>query len=286
MTQTRPIHRKVVGTANTSSAADKAAVPYSLNTLIADLIADLTAAAGNDARRPIRNAVKKACAEGSEELADHLEHEDCFTRWEIVNLLGELRDPRVAERVVQFALGEDEVHARWRSFWAVTRFDRTTVVPMLIDALRARKEPESWRAALMLSMMRHREATPALIVGLDSDDSWIQWEALSALKSLRSPDAVDAILPFMTIGQPRSLRQEATLALGAIGGTVARKALERVLSDTDPEIRWRASSGLARIGDARSIPALRSQLLTETHDATVRQLRTDLSRMEANHAAT
>jgi HEAT repeat protein len=286
MNETRPKHRQADGAAGIALPADNPAAPATGHSMIADLVADLTAAKGNDARRPIRKALKQACAERSEELADHLEHEDCFTRWEVVNLLGELRDPRAAERVVQFALAENEVHARWRSFWAVTRFDRATVMPLLIAALRARKEPESWRAALVLSMLGYREAVPALIEGLDTDDSWIQWEALSALKSLRSPDAVDAILPFMKSGRLRSLRQEATLALGAIGGTVARAELERALRDTDPEIRWRASSGLARIGDARSIPALRNQLRTETHDATVRQLGTDLSRVEAKHDAT
>ena len=71
---------------------------------------------------------------------------------------------------MRFALNEDEVHARWRSFWAVSRFAPRTTVPLLAKALRARNRTHRWRAALMLSMLDRPEAGPVLVAGLRSPD--------------------------------------------------------------------------------------------------------------------
>ena len=250
------------------------------------LVAALTEARGHEARKPLRKAILDAARTRSPELTHHLDHEDSLTRWEIVNLLGELRDPRVALNVVRFALDEDEVHARWRAFWAVSRFDRGTTVPLLLDALHGDHPVASWRAALMLTLVRHSAAVPYLVNGLASDDEWIQWEALSGLKALAPLAALPSVLPFMEADRPRNLRQEAVLAVGAIGSSAGREALERYLEDADPEIRWRASMGLGRIGDRRSAGPIRSRLRKERHPSTRRQLTTDLNRLEAQDGQT
>lgn len=250
---------------------------------IASLVAMLTEARGHEARKPLRAALLDAARGESSRLAQHLDHEDCLTRWEIVNLLGELRDPKVGPRVVRFALEEDEVHARWRAFWAVSRFDRGITVPLLLQALEGEEPVASWRAALMLTLVRHPAAVPVLVSGLASEDEWVRWEALSGIKAMAPVTALPSVLPFLETHHARSLRQEAVLAVGSIGTPAGREALERSLEDSDPEIRWRASMGLGRIGDIRSVGPLRARLRKERHPNTRRQLTADLNRLEAHH---
>ncbi len=247
------------------------------------LILRLTAASGHDARKPLRQAIEALGPTIAPALARHLDHPDCFTRWEVVSLLGQFARPETLETVVEFALGEDEVHARWRSFWAVSRFDRNRTVPLLLKALKSRNRTRRWRAALMLSMLRRAEAVPVLLKGLDSDDDWIRWEALSALKSLAPAGVEERIEAFLKRNTPIALRQEAALALGALGSKRACKALKRALRDPEPQVRWRASMGLARGRDPAWLPALRRALKKETDDTVVLQLRQDIANLENAH---
>ena len=244
------------------------------------LIGQLTDASGHDARKPLRLAIEQLGAGIAPALSAHLEHPNCFTRWEVVSLLGQIADPDTLERVVEFALCEDEVHARWRSFWAVSRFDRDRTIPMILKALKSRNWTRRWRAALLLSMMRRREAVPVLLKGLDNDDDWIQWEALSALKSLAPPDIEKPITGFLSTGQPLALRQEAILTLAAIGSKKACAALKRALRDREPQLRWRASMGLARTRDPAWLPALRAALANEKSDTVILQLKQDIDHLE------
>jgi len=215
---------------------------------IASLVDALTDAQGHDARKPIRELLGRIAARQPNALADHLTHANCFTRWEVVNVLGELAAPSTLERTVAFALSEDEVHARWRSFWAVSRFDRARTVPLLLEALNGRDPTRRWRAALMLSMLNRVEAGPVLVEGLDHSERWIQWEALSAIKSLGVAGAESRVAAFLAEDQAIELRQEATLALGGIGTEDAKNHLFRALDDPSSQVRWRAVMALARYG--------------------------------------
>lgn len=263
---------------------------------LVSLVDDLTAASGHEARTPLR---AELATFDPVDVAALLDHEDCFTRWELVNVLGESADPDVADRVVAFALAEDEVHARWRSFWAVSRFDRTQTTPPLRAALAEhdhgqRPSARPWRAALMLSMLlgrpgsvgaeREYAAEPSLrdlvvdvlLDGLRLGDDWMQWEALSALKATGGRQTAECIAAFTRPDHAQPLRQEAVLALGAIGGDVACRALRVALRDPSREVRWRASSALAMAAGRRAAPSLRAALRRESDPDVRRQLDTDL----------
>jgi HEAT repeat protein len=248
------------------------------------LIAELTSARGRDARAPIRERLRELGDEALSGLVAALEHPDCFTRWEAVSLIGEAANPSVVATVVEFALTEDEVHARWRSFWAVSRFERSESVPLLHAALREGGTTRRWRAALMLSMLGRQEAGPTLLEGLSVPDRWIQWEALSAIKALALPDSEDAVAPFLAPQLDRSLRQEAVLALGAIGSARAVTLLAGILDDPEPEVRWRASLALARAGAHGALALLRARLGQEDDPGVAGQLKSDIARLEADRA--
>lgn len=239
------------------------------------LVADLVETDDQEARRELRDRIRALGATAVPALVRNLEHADAFARWEAINLIGELAPNEALDPVLDFALRESEVHARWRAFWAVSRFDSAKTVPRLVRALRG-KDPGRWNAALILSMLRRSEAAPVLRATLRSPDRWTQYEAVSAFRSLPVPDAQEELAHFLAADQPAELRQEAVLALGALGGPRAVALLAHALGDADPQIRWRASMALTRARATQALPALRQQLERETDPSVREQLAADL----------
>ena len=243
------------------------------------LIRRLCDAATHSTRSLIRREILALGVESVPALSDALSSPIAMSRWESVNLLGAIRAPRSAKPVVEFALAEDEVHARWRAFWAVSRFERQPVLRWLRTALRSRRQPRRWRAALMLSVLQQPEAGPVLVEGLGSSSAWERWEALSAIKSLRLPGCEPEVARCLGKRQPVYIRQQAALVLGSIGTRVARTALARALRDPEPQVRWRASMAMSRFGQA-SVRSLKMRLKREPNEMVRSQISSDLKLME------
>jgi len=194
------------------------------------------------------------------------ESENATLRWEAVNLLGALGDLRATGAVLQVALGDPDVHARWRANWAVTCLDDGTVVPRLIAALDEQDPTVAWNAAVTLTLFGRSEAVPLLHQGLNVD-GWQQWEAVNALGRAWKDDTASKLIRILQEGS-EDVRKEATLSLGHIGGDIALDALLTALqSDPSPEVRWRAAMMIGRIGDEET-----AELLMEIRAAQVHPL--------------
>jgi len=248
-----------------------------------NLVAALAGANGHDERKPLRASLRAQGAGIAPRLVAHLKHTDCFLRWEMVSLLGEFAHSDTAIDVLAFALGEDEVHARWRSFWAVSCFPSSVLLPTLLGALQAPDDTCAWRAALILSMLRQSAAVPVLVGGLTSDDEWIRWEAISALKSIGPPNIENNIGALLHRDQPRSIRQEAALALGNLPGDTATDWLDKALRDRHPQVRWRAAMSLAKRGTAKDVPRLKERLGQETDAHVLTEIQQAIHRLERTH---
>lgn len=243
------------------------------------LIQCLSDASGHSKRSPIRKKILALGAKSLPALVDALSSPVAMTRWESVNLLGVLRAPQTTKSVVEFALSEEEVHARWRSFWAVSRFERKPVLRLLRIALRSRRRPRRWRAALMLSVLQQSEAGTVLVEGLGSSSAWERWEALSAIKSLRLSGCEPEVARCLHKKQPIYIRQQATLTLGSIRSEAARLALARALRDPEPQVRWRASLAMSSFGKV-SIRSLKMRLKHEPDKMVRTQIESDLKLLE------
>ena len=243
------------------------------------LLGKLERAAGHEAKAGIRKRLRRLASAAEGELVATLSHTNPLMRWEAVNLLGERAFPSVTTDVLEFALRERERHARWRSFWAVSRFPRSDTEPALVRAMRGCDTATRWNAALMLSMLGHEACIPVLRDGLRAEDSWMRWEALSALKAVEPAGAEEDIARCLDPSCPRHLRQEAALALGRLRSSDAVRYLVRALADDEAEVRWRASLGLSRFGrDGARV--LKARLKIERHQKVISQLRSDLRRIE------
>ena len=199
------------------------------------------------ARAQAREELRRLGEKAASALVTALADPDGMVRWEAVNLLGELAPKAHCRAVVEFALREREPHACWRAKWAVSRFDPATTTPLLLRALRGNAIMRRWSAALILAMMARPEAGEVVLEGLNSPCGWTRWEALGAVRNLRLRKALPRLGRFLRPAVPVPERQEAVLALGAIGTAGAAALLERALADPSPEVRWRASMGLEQV---------------------------------------
>ena len=243
------------------------------------LFGNLIAAEGNDIRAPLRDSIAQVGTEAAPTLVAWLSDPDDLTRWEAINLLGVIAPPDAAESVLEFALGEEEKHARWRAFWAVTRFDTGVTVPLLRRALRSRKKGRSWRAAMILSMMGMGDAGPFLLDGLNHPDPWNQWEALCGIKALGLKGAEQTVGRYLDRDYASHLRYEATLALGCIGSPQSTQLLKAALRDQDPGVRWRAAMSLGRLGPS-ALPTLRRRRRKERDPEVLRQIESEIRQQE------
>lgn len=246
------------------------------------LFARLVKARGHHARAPIRDRIRKLGPRATAALSKGLDDPDPFARWEAVNLLGELAPANCRRRLVDYALTESEVHARWRSFWAVARLPRRETVAQIVEAIDSPQWGRRWNAALMLTMMERPEALPVLREAMKSPDSHTRWEALSAAGALGHASMAAPVARMIAARHAPVLRQQAVLALGRIGGRRAFAALARALDDPEPGVRWRASMALAGLGPDACAP-LHARLEHEVDEKVLRQLREDLARWEKRH---
>ena len=212
---------------------------------------------------------------GVDALIKATEDPDWRVRWDAINALGNLKDPRAVPALVKRALLDDNSHPRWRSLWALSLVDRegSEAIPLLLTGL---KDPDPLvvrNAAVALAGFRQPEARPELIRGLNDPDSFRRWEAVFSLKSIGDAEVARALISILNEeAEPVvRVRQEAALTLGRIGGEeVAPALLTALQDDSSPQVRWRAAAALSKLGDASVVGELEQALSTE-EDLQVRE---------------
>lgn len=198
-------------------------------------------------------------------------HDPSFTiRWEMVNILGYIKDRRGTDPLIARVLNDADPHTRWRSMWALTSIGDPTTA----DKFRGHLEDEdpfaAWNAAVGLAMVAaDPAAVPHLKKGLDSEDPWVRWEAVDGLGHVHDETTSRDIAPLLSDPDAR-VRHEAVMALGSIGDDTSRRELLRTLESPDAQLRWRAAMHLGRMGGEEGRKALEARLAVE-EDAQVRE---------------
>jgi HEAT repeat protein len=199
------------------------------------------------------------------------ESDNALLRWEAVNLLGTLGDLRATTAVLRVAMTDSDVHARWRSNWAITNLNDGTVVPQLIAGLDDENRTVAWNSAVTLSLFSAVEGVSLLHDGLKAD-GWRQWEAVNALGRVWNDETVPKLIVVLQEG-PEDIRKETALSLGRIGGEDALVALlEALSSDSSFEIRWRAAMMIGHIGNQETVALLMKIRAQEAHPFVIEQI--------------
>lgn len=130
-----------------------------------------------------------------------------------------------------------------------------------------------WRILLVLSELGREESLAmvraALRRALARGDWAVITGAMEALAALRSPEAVDELLPLLAHDDPDVAKYAAVLA-GKTGNRRAAEPLLRLLQSTNVSLRYAAATGLAELADPTTRAALERHLAGE-QDAEVRQ---------------
>ncbi len=202
-------------------------------------------------------------------------HPKWKTRWNAVNELGLLKEPRGIPALVERALRDDNPHPRWRSLWAMRTIDRkgTDVVPRLLGGLEDGDPDVLHNAAIALAFFGRPEARAQLLRALSDPIEFRRWEAVYSFRDLGNAAVVDALLPLLDVVNESStrVRGETALVLGRIGDDRVVPALVRTLrADDSREVRWRAALALMSVGDACLTGVLQDVLSFET-DTRVRE---------------
>jgi len=229
-------------------------------------------------RADSRQSLRVAGAAAVPFLIRATEAEDAIMRWEAVNLLGILGDPRATNAVFRVATTDLDVHARWRANWALVRLDDGSCIPRLLAALNGEDPAVAWNSAVSLSLFGTVEAVPALHRGL-SAEGWRPWEAVNALGRVWN-DETPARLMAVLKTAPENVRKEAALSLGRIGGKLALEGLlDALRGDPSSEVRWRAAMMLGRIGDEGIATALVLIHKTEEDSTVLEQIDRAIERL-------
>ena len=190
-------------------------------------------------------------------LIQSLTHETEQVRWESANMLGYLRADGAVGPLAERVIADESPHVRWRSLWALARFDaRNEIVARLLPGLASDDETTEWNAAVSLAFFGSPEGVDTLHRGVRSPDPFRRWEAINSLGRVNEGDAtVEALQPVLESPSVRD-RNEAVLTLGQIGGEAAVNALIGALDDEAADVRWRAAMALGRAGNAEIVPRL------------------------------
>ena len=254
------------------SEADESMSSHKGKKWVADLLR--TSLGGDDrTREAARESLKRYGSSILPDLIALTRSVDPTLRWTAVDSLGTLGDPRATSSVLERALTDTDVHARWRSIWALRRLDGGECVPVLLDALVTGNGPVAWNAAVVLSVYSRTEAIDTLIRGLEDEDAFMRWEAASGLGSIRDERAVPALAAALHKDDV-DLRKEVALSLGKTGGRRAAIALVDALEqDKSPEVRWRAAMAMGWTNDRRNMEALRRVLGKEKNPHVRKEIR-------------
>jgi HEAT repeat protein len=218
-----------------------------------------------DARKESRDRLVARGPAITARLLPLLDEQSWEYRWEIVNVLGYLEDPKAVQGLVERVVADPNRHVRWRSLWAVAVTDPggRLASPLLRVELDSRVESRRWNAVVGLTMFEDASVVPLVHERLASGDWWIRWEAVNALGRVHDEHSSSLLAGLIEGDSDASVRREGTFVLGVICDAKARELLAKGVSDADPQVRWRAAMGLGRCEDASSEPLLRQRLDVE-----------------------
>lgn len=206
-------------------------------------------------------------------------------RWEVVNLLGYLKDPRSLPLLLERAIHDPEIHPRWRSIWALSSVDDGSAVTRLHAQLARSRGRRRRNVAVALSIFDDRAAIPVLRRGLDAEDPWTRWESASCLAGYADRDVAQDILRLYRKERDPSIRREMVHAVAGVDEPAVFRFLARRLSDPNLEVRAAAAAALTKSGDTpRARRMLHQRLRQERTRRLVKVLREAMDILQQNTA--
>ena len=97
-----------------------------------------------------------------------------------------------------------------------------------------------------------------LVLGIDDESRESRLAAIQAVGMVKEESAVDKLSEIINSSDFQDERLAATMSLGFIGNSRSIPLLNSLLEDDEPNIRWDAAIGLAKMGEDSSIPTVQN----------------------------
>jgi len=202
-------------------------------------------------------------------------------RWEVVNLLGYLKDRRALPLLLESAIHDPEIHPRWRSIWALSSVDDGNAAARLRAQLTRSRGRRRRNIAVALSIFDDPAAVPVLRRGLEAKDTWTRWESVSCLAGYGDRDVAQDVLRLYRKERDPGIRREMIRAVAGVDGQAVFRFLARRLTDPDPDVRAAAAIALTKTDDApRARRVLRKRFDRESTRHVVKVLREALAALD------
>lgn len=143
---------------------------------------------------------------------------------------------------------KDEVGRQsWRAVKVLTAIKDERVFDVLCEALKSAHPIMRETAATELGKYGDKRATPLLITALDDPHPNVQLWAIQALRDLRDPDAIVALVERLPDAQSASIRYTIIEALGDLGDESVIPAILHYRADQDHHVRERVEAALKKL---------------------------------------
>ncbi len=243
--------------------------------------------------KALQSATLERLARQNEPLVSLIASEEGVASESAVARLNLLKDPLLAERLIDRAAGDAgrsigdfrevydaagvteryvallEKSKSWqkRAFAAekLGQIGSATALPALISIIRdVNNEDEDVRGAALraLGRIRDERAIPFLVEALGYPDTWLPPRIGEILVSIGEP-AIPSLQTELKRNPSEHVRMWAAEILGWLNAASAATALGDALSDISPEVRAKAAGALGKIKDDRSVNGLLELLVSD-----------------------
>jgi len=170
------------------------------------------------------------------------------------------------------ALKDEDKHVRRRATEALGNIGDAKAVEPFIEALKDEDEDVRKRAIEFLGIIRDARAVEPLIEVMNDKDEDVQIKARVALVSIEEP-ALEPLIQSLLHNKSTMVRDNATWALGEIGGARAVEPLIEVMNDKDEDkgVRQVAAAAVGDVGGAEVVEPLIEVMNDKDEDEDVRE---------------
>jgi HEAT repeat protein len=171
-------------------------------------------------------------------------------------------DPRFTDAIVEVAMRDRDQDVKVSAIRALGVLRATSAIPQLGELMLANSfvRTEIIRTYIKLG---DRSAAPHIIPFLDDKDFDVRSEALTAVGTLRSVEAVPQLIKVYNSTPDAKTKKLALEALAQIGDRKAEDIYLANLPSEDTELRRYAYEGLARMADERYVERITKDSLRE-----------------------
>ncbi len=170
-------------------------------------------------------AVAHLATQGVEQLLASAMHDNGIVRTEALQALGRADDPRAMNVLLLLSLTDGYIPSRHKALSAlqslVTKHPNlaTTAITMLGSNANTAKDPNvSWRAANALAHLGDGRGVDTINSVLErTEDEWLAWEGLQALRKVHNNNTLTVVYPFVTHPSSR-VAEEAVVTMGCLTG--------------------------------------------------------------------